>query len=194
MLGRLSESIVVPSRLTLLMWGIFFFEVSWNYDLGFLGILPRDAFGMVGIVFAPLLHGSYPHIMSNTVPLLFLGTSIYFFYPRIADKVMFYSYFLTGTLVWLLGNLFSRPSLHIGASGLIYGLAFFLIFFGFFRKDFKSLLISIVVIVLYGSLFYGLVPLESGISYESHFFGALTGVGLAINYGRRSGSFSRTRY
>jgi membrane associated rhomboid family serine protease len=183
MLERISESVLVPARLTLLMWGVFFFEVSWGIDFSFLGILPRDLFGLIGIIASPLLHGSWWHIASNTVPFLFLGTTLFFFYPRIANKIFFYCYFATGILVWLFG----RPSLHIGASGVIYGLAFFLIFFGFFRKDFRSLLISTVIIIFYGSLFYGLLPTEPNVSYESHLYGALVGFGAAMIYGRRLG-------
>ncbi len=181
MLERISESVLVPARLTLLMWGVFFFEISWSVSFSFLGILPRDLFGLIGIVASPLLHGSWWHLVSNTIPFLFLGATLYFFYPRIANKIFFYCYFLTGVLVWLFG----RYSLHIGASGVIYGLAFFLIFFGFFRKDFKSLVISTVVIILYGSLFYGLLPSEPNVSYESHLYGALVGLLTAMIYGRR---------
>lgn len=185
MLERFSDSVTVPARLTLLMWGVFFFEISWGISFNFLGILPRDLFGMIGIVVSPVLHGSWLHLISNTIPFLFLGTTLFFFYPRIANKVFFLCYFITGILVWLFG----RFSLHIGASGVIYGLAFFLIFFGFFRKDFRSLLISSVTILLYGSLFYGLLPTEPNVSYESHMYGALVGLGTAMLYGRRTGNY-----
>lgn len=181
MLERISESIIVPARLTLLMWGVFFFEITWGFDFSFLGILPRDWFGLIGVVAAPLVHGSWWHLASNTVPFLFLGTCIFFFYPRIANKVFFYCYFLTGILVWLFG----RSSLHIGASGVIYGMAFFLIFFGFFRKDFRSLLISTIIILFYGSLFHGLLPSAPNVSYESHLYGAFIGLCTAMVYGRR---------
>jgi membrane associated rhomboid family serine protease len=114
-----------------------------------------------------------------------LGTTLFFFYPQIANRVFFYCYFLTGALVWLLGS----SNLHIGASGVIYGLAFFLIFYGFFKRDFQSLVISIFIVVLYGSLFYGLVPTRPGISYESHIYGALTGFLMAVAYGKKRGTF-----
>lgn len=182
MLERLSDSVLVPARLTLLMWGVFFFEISWGYSFSFLGIYPREIFGLIGVVTAPLIHGSWWHLVSNTIPFLFLGSTIFFFYPRIASKVFFYCYFATGFLVWLFG----RESLHIGASGVIYGLAFFLIFFGFFRKDFRSLLISTLVILLYGSLFYGLLPNDPLVSWESHLYGAFVGLTTAMVYGRQA--------
>ena len=93
-------------------------------------------------------------------------------------KVFVICYFLTNVLVWL----FARPSLHIGASGIVYGIAFFLIFYGFFKKDFKSLLISLIIIFFYGGLVYGLFPNQPGISWESHLIGAIVGGYTAMNF------------
>ena len=180
MLEKLSRSVVVPARLVILMWGVFFIEITWFLDLSYLGIIPRTVGGMPGILCAPLLHGNFWHLTSNTVPLLFLGTALYFVYGKMAEKVFFYSYFLTSLLVWL----FARPSIHIGASGLVYGLAFFLIFYGFFRKDFVSLFISCLVLFMYGGLFYGLLPVQRGVSWESHLMGAIVGFFLALRFGR----------
>lgn len=180
MLDRLGRSVVVPARLVILMWAVFFVEITWFIDLGFLGIYPRSLLGISGVMFGPLLHGSFLHLLSNTVPLLFLGTTIYFVHEEKADQVFFYCYFLTSLLVWL----FARPSIHIGASGLVYGLAFFLIFFGFFRKDFRSLFISGLVLFMYGGLLYGLLPVQRGVSWESHVLGAVVGLLLALRFGR----------
>jgi membrane associated rhomboid family serine protease len=102
------------------------------------------------------------------------------FYPLIASRVFLSCYFITGILVWC----FARPTFHIGASGLIYGLASFLMFYGLFRKDFKSLLISIIIVLLYGSIFYGVLPSQPNVSWESHLMGALVGLGNAIWVGR----------
>lgn len=189
MFEKLSRSVVVPARLVFLMWAIYFFEVSWYIDLSMLGIIPRSLPGLLGVVFSPMLHGTFWHLTSNTFPLLFLGTTLYFFNERIADQVFFYCYFLTGFLVWL----FARTSIHIGASGLIYGLAFFLIFYGFFKKDFRSLFISAIVLLMYGSLFYGLLPMQPGVSWESHLLGGIVGFTTALMYGRRPGR-KRTDY
>lgn len=183
MFEKLSRSIVVPARLVFLMWAIYFFEVSWYIDLSMLGLVPRSIPGLLGIIFSPMLHGSFWHLTSNTFPLLFLGTALYYFNLKIADQVFFYCYFLTGFLVWLFG----RTSIHIGASGLIYGLASFLIFYGFFKKDFRSLFISAIVLLMYGSLFYGLLPFQPGVSWESHLLGGIVGFITALMYGRRTG-------
>lgn len=180
MLDSLSRSVVVPARLVILMWAVFFVEITWFIDLSFLGIIPRSLSGIQGILCGPLLHGNFWHLTSNTIPLLFLGTTLYFVHEKKADVVFFYCYFLTSLLVWL----FARPSIHIGASGLVYGLAFFLIFYGFFRKDFRSLFISCLVLIMYGGLFYGLLPVQRGVSWESHLLGAFVGFFLALRYGR----------
>lgn len=160
------------------MWAAFTLQYVYGFNLYFLGIQPRTLQGLIGIITAPLIHGNRAHLVSNTIPLLFLGTALFFFYERIGRTVFFRCYFFTNILVWLLSP---RISYHIGASGLIYGLSSFLIFFGLLRKDFLSLLISIVVIAVYGGIFYGILPTESGISWESHLAGAIVGAATAFN-------------
>lgn len=172
---RFTESFVIPIRLVFLMWAFFAFEIFFHYDLSFLGIYPRTFTGLIGILFAPMVHGSLLHIISNTFPLLFLGSVLFLFYDRIARRVFFQCYFYTNILVWI----FARPSYHIGASGLVYGIASFLIFFGIFKKDIKSLIISIVIILMYGSLIYGVLPVQPGVSWESHLMGGIVGFGTA---------------
>jgi len=160
------------------MWLIFALQFYLDIDLGFLGIYPRKLTGLMGVFLAPLIHGSLSHIVSNTFPLLLLGTTLFVFSPKIAPWVFLDCYLITGLLVWIFG----REFYHIGASGLIYGVAFFLIMRGFFRKDVKSLIISIFVVALYGSLIYGLMPDDPWISWESHVFGAAVGGALAYFY------------
>lgn len=161
------------------MWLIFYLEFLYGWPLSAFGIYPRTTIGLIGIFSAPLLHGGFNHLVSNTIPLLFLGTVLFYFYPRIGAGVFVRCYFITDILVWIFG----RNSDHIGASGLIYGLAFFLIFFGIFRRDFRSMLISIIILLLYGGVFYGILPTDPQISWESHLGGALVGTWTAISYG-----------
>ncbi len=148
-MNSISSSIIVPARLVFLMWAAYYVDRLLPGEFAVYGLLPRTLWGLMGIVTAPLLHGSVAHLVSNTMPLLILGTVLYMFYDRIAGRVFLQCYFLTGVLVWLFG----RPFYHIGASGLIYGLASFLMFFGLFRRDFRSLLISIIIVIFYGSIF-----------------------------------------
>lgn len=162
------------------MWAVFSLEFYLHLDLGFLGILPRTVSGLIGIFTAPLIHGDTGHLMSNTLPLLFLGATLYLFYERIATLVFFQCYFLTNLLVWLFG----REFYHIGASGVIYALASFLVFMGIFDRHFRSILISAIVILFYGGLIYGIFPTQANISWESHLFGAIVGLGTAFGISR----------
>ncbi|MEM6829900.1 MAG: rhomboid family intramembrane serine protease [Bacteroidota bacterium] len=153
------------------MWLFFTVEYYLGIDLGFLGIYPRETSGLLGVLFAPMIHGDFNHLLSNSIPLLVLGGSLYFFYPSIARKVFLQGYFFTNLLVWIL----ARPSYHIGASGLVYALASFLAFYGLFRKNFKSVVISVIVILFYGGLIHGLFAFNANISWESHLMGAIVG-------------------
>lgn len=172
---------VIPLRLVFLMWLFFFLEFNFGLPLSLFGVQPRSWLGLIGIVTSPMLHGNITHLISNTFPLLFLGGTLFYFYPRIAVTVFFRAYIWTNILVWL----FAAGGTHIGASGLIYGIAFFLIFFGLLRRDFMSLVISIVTILLYGGVFYGILPSDPTISWESHFGGALVGVASAFTFRKK---------
>jgi membrane associated rhomboid family serine protease len=165
-------SSVVPFRLVFVMWLVFSFEFYTGFDLSFLGLAPRSLFGAIGILVSPLLHANVIHLLSNTFPLLFLGATLFFFYNRIGTVVLFRCYIFTNILVWLFSP---RLSIHIGASGVVYGLAAFLIFFGLMRRDFTSLMISIAVMLTYGGIFYGIFPTHAMVSWESHLAGALVG-------------------
>ena len=176
------HSIWVPLRLALLMVLFFVVQTYLEVELRFLANVPRTLEGMVGIIFGPMVHVSSFHLFSNLFPLLCLGTVVYWFYGSIASKVLLRCYFVPQVLVWM----FARQQAHVGSSGLVYGLAFFLIFLGFFRKDFKSLLISIVILLFFGGLFYGILPNHSGISWESHLAGVVAG-------GMTAFEFSKTR-
>lgn len=171
-------SSVVPFRLVFLMWLSFFLEANYNWQISQYGIEPRTLKGLIGIFVSPVIHGDVFHLISNTIPLLFLGATIFFFYENIAGIIFFRSYFWTNAMVWL----FARPANHIGASGVVYGLAFFLIFFGLFRRDLRSILISVLIIALYGSIFYGVLPGDPRVSWESHLGGALVGIISAITF------------
>lgn len=173
-------SSIIPIRFVFFMWLIFVLDQNYGYELANFGLLPRTTKGLIGIITAPYIHASLFHLVSNTIPLLFLGITLFYNFHRIARNVFYSCYFLTNLLVWL----FARPSMHVGASGLIYGLATFSIFFGLFRRDFKSLLVSAIVLLFYGSIFYGIIPTDGYISWESHLFGSLVGVILAAYYSK----------
>lgn len=164
-----------------LMWLIFSIDHFLAFDLRVFGILPREPIGLIGIITAPFIHGNVYHLISNTIPLLILGGVLYFFYEKTAPKVFASCYFITNILVWI----FARKNIHIGASGLIYGLAAYLIFYGFFKKDMKSLVISFIVLFFYAGMAYGIFPNQPNVSWESHLAGAVVGAVTAMNTGRK---------
>lgn len=177
----MQASSVAPLRLVFLMWLFFTVEYYLHVDFGFLGIYPLTLHGLLGVFFAPMIHGDFNHLLSNSIPLLALGGSLYFFYPQVAGRVFLQSYFFTNILVWLFG----RPFYHIGASGLVYALASFLVFYGLFRKNFKAVLISAIVLLFYGGMFYGLFAFNSRVSWESHLMGAIVGAVSAYTICKR---------
>jgi len=175
---KFRQSILISLGFISILWFIRFYEMGTETDLSFLGILPRTLKGSVGILTSPLIHGNFTHLLSNTFPLLILTAGVVYFYNKIAIQVLSIIYVLTGIWVWLV----AREAYHIGASGLVYGLVTFLFFSGVFRKDASSVALSLIVIFLYGGMLYGLIPSNTGVSYESHIVGAVTGMLIAFYY------------
>ena len=168
--------IIFPLSFLILLWLIQFVQYLFLLKLVKYGLLPQTTKGLTGIFTAPLIHSGFNHIISNSIPLLFLGTGIFYFYKEAAYKVFFMVYFIPGILVWFLG----RESFHIGSSGLVYGYVTFLFFSGLIRRDNRSIALALIVTFLYGSLIWGVLPLSREISWEYHLFGALTGIYAAI--------------
>ncbi len=166
------KSLKLPFKFIVLLWAIHLLQFFTSIDLGILGIYPRTILGLRGILFSPLIHGSFPHLISNSAPLFVLSAMILFFYPRVAVKSFTMIYLLTGAAVWL----FARPVFHIGASGVIYGLLAFVFWSGIFRRNLKSIVLALIVTFLYSGFFLGILPSQEGISWESHLMGGLVGL------------------
>jgi membrane associated rhomboid family serine protease len=160
------------------MWIPFLVEIVFQVDLAWLGIFPREWKSLGGIFLSPFLHGGIEHLMGNSIPNLVLGGLTYTFYRPIFYKSYFYIILLGGLFVWLFG----RESYHIGASGVIYGLASLLFFSGMFRKSYRLVAVSLLVVFLYGSMIWGVLPLDRQVSFEAHLGGALAGLGIALYY------------
>jgi len=169
-----------------LLWLIRIAEELSGVNLDKFGLLPHSWLGLTGILTAPLIHGSFAHLISNTLPLLFLGVGLFYFYKNAAMQVFVLLYLVPGIFVWFFG----RASYHIGASGLIYGLASFTFFSGIIRRDTRSIALALLVAFLYGGMVWGVLPLDPGISWEYHLFGAIWGVILAFVY-RKSDPYQR---
>ena len=159
-----------------LLWLIKIFEVFTNTDLSFLGVLPREARGLIGIITAPLIHSDFSHLVSNSVTLFVLMMFLFFAYINSSFKVFFTVYIFSNLLVWFFG----REAYHIGASGLVYGFVTFLFFVGLFRRDSKSIGLSLLVTFMYGGLVWGVLPTDPKISFEAHISGAVMGILAAV--------------
>lgn len=159
-----------------LLWLVKGYEWWTGVDLGDWGILPQHFIGLRGIIFAPFIHGSFEHLSSNTAAILLLLVVLLNAYPKVAFRVLMFVYVVSGFLVWALTT---PTGFHIGISGIIYGIASFLIASGIMRKDRTSTTIAILIALLYGSMAAGFFPKE-GVSWQSHVWGAVSGIAVAF--------------
>ena len=171
-------SLIFPVFFLILIWMVKIIEVSLDLNFVYYGLFPRKVSGLLGILTAPLINADFKHLFDNSVPLFFLSLAIFFFYRPVGMRVFMLTYLITGICVWI----GARGAYHVGASGLVYGFASFLFFSGVLRKNTNLLAISLLVVFLYGGLVWGIFPFDFKISWESHLFGALTGLALAFVY------------
>lgn len=175
---RIILSFAAALGITTLLWLVFGWEQITGRSLYTWGIYPREIQGLRGVIFSLFIHGDMKHLLSNTLPMAVLTFFTFYFYPRIGWRTFLFVWLVGGLWTWMLG----RSSYHIGASGVIYGLAVFLIFSGWFSMNFRLMAISLLVVFLYGSLFWGLFPMQEEISWEAHAAGALAGLIAAVYY------------
>jgi len=178
---RVLHSLYVPFLLVLLMWAVRIIQTAGGYDLSFLGIYPLKWQGLVGIITTPFIHSDFSHLIANTVPIIVLGAALVYFYHGIAFRILALIWLFTGFWVWIGG----REAWHIGASGVVYGLAAFILVSGIIRKHTGLMAMALVVVFLYGSLIWGIFPEffpDRNISWEAHLYGLVAGVVLAFFY------------
>lgn len=187
------QSALFPLLFLLLMWMVFYFDGAYNLHLNQYGLRPHSFIGLIGILTMPLLHGDMGHIVSNSFPILILGTCLFYFYKDIAFNVFFISYVACGTLVWLFAQSDNPNNVHIGASGLVYALSGFLVVSGIIRKHKALFGVSLLITFLYGTIIWGVLPTEfqkaihfienrDNLSWEGHLFGFASGIVLAVVY------------
>lgn len=180
---QIYKSIFFPLLFVITLWLVFLVQQSFNSHLFNLGVLPREAAGLPGIATSIFIHGDLGHIVSNSLPLLVLGMMLFYFYRRIAIPAFIWIWLISGLWLWIGGrNHPDHRTFHIGASTLIYGLATFLFFSGVFRRHLQLMVVSALVVFLYGGIMWGVFPLKTEISWEGHLFGSLAGVLVAFNY------------
>lgn len=166
------ESLRFPTGLVLFLFLVHAYLTIVGSDPGWYGIMPRRLWGLMGIVTAPMVHGSWEHLLSNSFPLFVLSAITLYFFRKVAMRAFWMIFFLTGFSVWLL----ARPVLHIGASGVVYGLVAFIFWNGIFRRSLRSIILALIVMVFYSGMFLGILPDQEGISWESHLLGSLAGI------------------
>lgn len=200
------RSLLVPFTMLGMMWSFFILQ-----NLGFFegcngAIIPLLPQGLKGVLFAPLLHGNLDHIIGNSLPIAVLLFLLFEFYPKIAFRIFLIGWIASGLLVWMLPPIDLvtgkwNYNCIIGASGLVYMLAFFIFFSGIFRWNMKLLTISLLVALYYGSLIWGIFPEEfftqleepSKISWQSHLAGSITGIILAVLF-RKIGEEKKRKF
>jgi membrane associated rhomboid family serine protease len=175
---QLLRATIYPLLFIAIIWSVFSLDKYLHLELYQFGVYPRTLKGLLGILTSALIHSnsSINHIFSNSVPLFVLGTALFYFYRPIAFKVFFSIWIISGFWLWVL----SRPSYHIGASTIVYGLVFFLFFSGWIRKSKPLMGVSLLVVFLYGSIVWGIFPIDWSVSFEGHAYGALVGTVLAF--------------
>lgn len=172
----LSQSVLLTVFLVSLLWCVKSAELLFYTDLSWLGVTPLEPLGLLGILTAPLVHGSLEHIFNNTLPLLLLGSFLIYGYPKSRLRVIIFIWLISGLGVWL----FARDATHIGASGISHGIFFYLLIVSMFRRDKSSIAIMMVAFFMYGGMTMTILPSEESISFEYHFFGGLAGTLAAI--------------
>jgi membrane associated rhomboid family serine protease len=173
---RLRRALLLSVAFVVVLWWVQMVETIAGVDLTAFGVFPRHLAGLLGIPVAPFIHASVAHLFSNTLPLVLLGTAILYGYPKSARIVLPVLFLGTGLGVWLFG----RESYHVGASGLTFGMMFFVFVVGALRWDRRAIALSCAVFFLYGGMVWGVFPGDPQVSYEAHASGALLGVVLAV--------------
>ncbi|MCQ9635195.1 rhomboid family intramembrane serine protease [Chryseobacterium sp. WG14] len=189
------KAMIYPPLMLSAMWFGYFLQMRGFFGSCFGAIIPLVPEGLLGIITSPLLHGNIDHIIGNSIPVAALMFLLYQFYPLVANKVFIIGWLATGLLVWLLPpiDILTGDYMYtctIGASGVVYVLAFFLFFSGVFKWNTKLLTISLLVVLYYGSLVWGMLPEElfytmqepSKISWQAHLSGAVVGSIIAFAF------------
>lgn len=177
---RIFYALFIPTVIAFSMGFVFVLMQVLSIDAGIGGICPRTWKGVLGILTHIFVHASWQHLLNNVLSFWVLSVSLFYFYHNIALKIIVYEWLLVGACIWL----GAREGCHVGASGLIYALAFFLLVSGFIRQYIPLMAISFIVIFLYGSMVWHLFPWQptDTVSWEGHLFGAIIGVVLAFVY------------
>ena len=171
--------LALPLFCVLSLWIVFWVERKFHFDASGYGIYPRTSEGFRGVIFSPFIHGDIEHLYNNSIPLLILIAALRYFYRSNSLQILGFGILISGTLTWIIG----RDSYHIGASGLVYVLVGFIFFKGIITQYYRLVALSLIVVLLYGSLVWHIFPeTDKGISWEGHLSGFLTGFIFAVYF------------
>lgn len=164
--------------LVIVIWAVQIFNFVLGYEPNqWFGLEPRDIGGLIGIPMSPILHAGFQHAAANTVPLIMLGAMAAMAAPKRFFEATVIIVLLGGLLVWLLARGGNR--VHVGASGLVFGYFGFVVALGVLERSFKAIFLAAAAAMLYGGMIWGVLPIDSRVSWESHLFGALAGAAAA---------------
>lgn len=182
--GSFLESLIFPLIFVAVMWLFAIVQELFGMDLHWLGVRPRRFEGILGIFFSPLIHSGFVHLTMNSIPFLASGFIMMSVFKSVAFRSFGIIYVLTGILVWAFADLGEiQNSVHIGASGVVYGMVSFILFSGVFVRNRLSIVMALIMVMVFSSgMIQGLSPFQEGISWESHLLGALVGIGVAFVY------------
>jgi len=174
-----SKSIfLIPITYVIAIWFIYWVEINYNFNFNKYGVFPRTLVGFRGVFLTHFIHSNTSHLFNNSIPLFVLLSSLFYFYKDVAYKVLLFGGICTGIFTWCI----ARESYHIGASGIVYLLFSFVFFSGIIKKHYRLVALSFIIIFLYGSMIWYVLPIKDGISWEGHLSGFLVGLYFAIRY------------
>jgi len=171
-----NKIITLPILFVFTIWFIYWIEIYFGLNFVKFGVLPRKLTGLKGVLFSPFIHSGISHLFNNSIPLAVLLSALMYFYQKVYLNILLIGGVLTGLLTWII----AREAYHIGASGIVYLLFSFIFFSGIIKKQFQLVAVSLIVIFLYGSMIWYVLPIKEGISWEGHLSGFVVGLVFAL--------------
>ena len=175
--GNFRLAVKIALGFVALLWVIELLSLGLDLGVEVFGVRPRELAGLLGILFAPLVHAGFVHLLDNSLPLVVAGTAMLYLYPQSSLRVLPAIYLGPGVAVWLLGP---SGSSHLGASGLVYGMVSYIFVAGLIRRDRRAIAASMLIAFMYGALVWGVLPIKYGVSWQTHLAAALIGIAMAI--------------
>ncbi len=176
-----NKIITIPILFVFTIWFVYWVEIYFDLNFTKYGVLPRKLSGLKGVFFSPFIHSGISHLFNNSIPLAVLLSALIYFYQKVYLNILFVGGLLTGVLTWVI----AREAYHIGASGIVYLLFSFVFFSGVIKKQYQLVAVSLIVIFLYGSMIWYVMPIKDGVSWEGHLSGFIVGLLFALIYKNR---------